>query len=226
MRICIVGASRGIGKQTAIKLAKEHNLILASRSKPELDPELNIDFEYIEYDALEGGLNLDGNIDGLLYAPGSINLKPIRSLKVDDFKNDFDINVLGFIRTFQSVQSQLNEGASIVVFSTVAVQSGMAYHASISAAKGAIEGLTTTLAAELAPKLRINAIAPSLIATELTERLTANEKTLAASIEKHPLKRIGKPQDAAELCQFLLSSKSSWITGQIFHLDGGISTIR
>ena len=222
MRICIVGASRGIGKQTAIKLAKEHNLILASRSKPELD----IDFEYIEYDALEGGLNLDGNIDGLLYAPGSINLKPIRSLKVDDFKNDFDINVLGFIRTFQSVQSQLNEGASIVVFSTVAVQSGMAYHASISAAKGAIEGLTTTLAAELAPKLRINAIAPSLVATELTERLTANEKTLAASIEKHPLKRIGKPQDAAELCEFLLSSKSSWITGQIFHLDGGISTIR
>ncbi|MFM7823251.1 MAG: SDR family NAD(P)-dependent oxidoreductase, partial [Bacteroidota bacterium] len=167
-------------------------------------------------------------INGLVYCPGSITLKPFRSLKADDFINDFQINLLGAVRCIQQYLPRLLETSnpSIVLFSTVAVQSGMAFHASVSAAKGAVEGFGKALAAELAPKVRVNVIAPSLTATPMAEKLTNSEAKLKASEERHPLKRIGQPDEIASMAKYLLSPEAAWVTGQVFHIDGGMSSLK
>jgi NAD(P)-dependent dehydrogenase (short-subunit alcohol dehydrogenase family) len=165
-------------------------------------------------------------LDGLVYFPGSINLKPFRSLKSTDFQQDFEINVLGAIHAIQFYAKQLKEGSSIVLFSTVAVQTGMPFHSTVSVAKGAVEGLTRSLAAEFAPKIRVNCIAPSLTQTKLAGRLLNSTEKIDAMAQKHPLKKIGSTQDLANAIDFLLNDSSSWITGQILAVDGGMSTLK
>ncbi len=165
---------------------------------------------------------------GLVYAVGTINLKPIGALTATDFDRDFRVNALGAALALQAAAPHLKavEGASVVLFSTVAVRQGFAAHASISMAKGAVEGLTLALAAELAPKVRVNCIAPSLTRTPLAEGLTRNEALAKGVAETHALRRLGEAEDSAGLAAFLLGPDSAWITGQVIGVDGGRSTLR
>ena len=166
------------------------------------------------------------SIDGLVYFPGSINLKPFNNLKEKDFKQDYEINVLGLINCLQFYHKSFNENASIVTISSIAANFGMPFHASISMCKSSVEALTKSLAAEWAPKIRLNCIAPSLISTKLSERLINSELKKEKISEKHPLKKIGDTDDISYIISFLLSEKSKWITGQIIRADGGLSNIR
>jgi len=159
--------------------------------------------------------------------PGSVNLKPFKALKTDIFRQDLELNFLGMVKTVHTILEKLlkAEQSSIVFFSTVAVKVGMPYHTSVAASKGAIEGFAKALAAEYAPKLRVNVIAPSLTDTPLVKRLLSDDKKKERMDARHPLKRIGNPEDIANVAAFLLSDKSSWITGQILGVDGGTSTL-
>lgn len=167
-------------------------------------------------------------LDGLMYCPGTILLKPFGQIQLTDFKKDWDIHVGGLIRVLQRYHPQLKAAgkASVVAISTVAVQTGMPFHASVAAAKGALEGLLRSLAAEWAPNIRVNGIAPSLTDTPLAVRLLRNEAQRESSEQRHPLKRIGSPEDIAQTAAFLLSERSSWMTGQVLHVDGGMSKVR
>ncbi len=222
----IIGASSGIGKALANKLVKERESVISiSRNLPDASFS-----HYYQHDILsdEDLPKIEGTIDGLVYCPGSINLKPFRALKQQDFENDFKLNVLGAIKAIQAYNAnlQLSKNASIVLFSTVAVQTGMPFHSSVAISKGAIEGLTKALAAEFSPKIRVNCVAPSLTNTPMAEKLINTPEKLEASNNRHPLKRIGNPEDMANTVEFLLSNNSSWITGQILHVDGGMSTLK
>ncbi len=222
----IIGASSGIGKALANKLVKERESVISiSRNLPDASFS-----HYYQHDILsdEDLPKIEGTIDGLVYCPGSINLKPFRTLKQQDFENDFKLNVLGAIKAIQAYNAnlQLSKNASIVLFSTVAVQTGMPFHSSVAISKGAIEGLTKALAAEFSPKIRVNCVAPSLTNTPMAEKLINTPEKLEASNNRHPLKRIGNPEDMANTVEFLLSNNSSWITGQILHVDGGMSTLK
>lgn len=167
-------------------------------------------------------------IDGFAYCPGTINLKPFHGLKLEDFQMDFEVNVKGAIKTLQPIVKQLKKqgNASIVFFSTVAVQQGMPFHSSVAASKGALEGLTRSLAAELAPHVRVNCIAPSVTDTPLASRILSSEEKKEASGKRHALNRVGSADEVARLAAFLLSDESGWMTGQIIGLDGGMSAIR
>lgn len=166
-------------------------------------------------------------VHGLIYCPGSINLKPFHRLTATDFAADYKINVEGAIKAIQHFLPMLKAApqASVLLFSTVAVQTGMPFHASVAAAKGAVEGLTRSLAAELAPKVCVNCIAPSLVQTELSARLTATDEKIQASAQRHPLARIGQPGDIAAMAAQLLANPG-WLTGQVIHIDGGMSALR
>lgn len=164
----------------------------------------------------------------MVYCPGSINLLPFKRIKQEAFLSDFNLQVLGAIKVLQKALPALRKSAnpSIVLFSTVAVQSGFNFHAQVAVSKGAIEGLTKSLAAEFAPKIRVNAIAPSLTDTPLANKLLNTPQKKEANANRHPLKRIGTVADIAQAANFLLSENASWITGQIIHVDGGMSTIK
>ena len=166
-------------------------------------------------------------IDGLVYCPGSINLRPFRGLKPEAFEHDLQINFISLVKVIQSVLPNLTASnqSSIVLFSSVAASMGMPFHTSVAAAKGAIEGFAKALAAEYAPKVRVNVIAPSLTDTPLAEKFLSNDEKKEKSAQRHPLKRVGTSDDMAQMASFLLSEKSSWISGQIFHVDGGMSTL-
>lgn len=227
-RIIIVGASSGIGHALAKQLMGEPQcrIISIGRQVPAgIETEQHITHDITSIESLPP---LEGAIDGLVYCPGSINLRPFKALKQQDFQNDFAINVLGAIKAIQQYLPNLTAAASasVVLFSTVAVQTGMPYHASVAAAKGAVEGLGRALAAELAPKVRVNVIAPSLVKTPLAARLTDTDVKVAAAGERHPLKRIGQPEELAALAAFLLSDVAGWITGQVLHADGGMSSLK
>ncbi len=230
MNYLIVGGSSGIGLALVNKLVSEgHQVYAASRHKGDLPASAH----YIELDVLKDVAGLKANlpevIDGLAYCPGTINLKPFARLKEEDFLNDFNVNVLGAVKVIQTLINQLkaSENASIVLFSTVAVQTGMGFHASIAASKGAIEGLTKSLAAEFSgSKIRVNALAPSLTATPLAQALISSPERIEASDKRHPLGRIGTAEELADAAYFLISPQSSWITGQILGIDGGMSSIR
>ena len=171
--------------------------------------------------------DLPEQLHGLAYCPGSINLKPFRSLKPAAFQADFDVNVLGAVKVLQAAHQVLKKGGgSVVLFSTVAVGQGMPFHASVAAAKGAVEGLTKSLAAEWAPAIRVNCIAPSLTDTPLAGRLLSTPEKKEASGQRHPLKRVGEPEEIAALAHFLLSDEGSWMSGQVIGMDGGMSTLR
>jgi NAD(P)-dependent dehydrogenase (short-subunit alcohol dehydrogenase family) len=171
---------------------------------------------------------LPDTFDGLVYCPGNISLRPFARIKSEDFMADFNLQVLGAIRCIQAVLPRLknSENASIVLFSTVAVQLGLGFHSQVAVSKGAIEGLTRALAAELAPKIRVNCIAPSLTDTPLAASLLSSEEKREANAQRHPLKKIGTTQDIANMVEFLVTDKSSWMSGQILHLAGGMSSLK
>lgn len=167
-------------------------------------------------------------LDGLVYFPGTINLKPFNRLNTEEFMRDYSINALGAATFVQAYLPQLKQStkASIVLMSTVAVQNGMPFHASIAMAKGAIEGLTRSLAAELAPAIRVNCIAPSLTATTMADRFINTQEKMEASEKRNPLKKVGAASELADAISFLLTEKSSWITGQVLAVDGGMGTLK
>jgi len=229
-RYLVVGGTSGIGLEiTKLLNQNENQVIVLSREKRNLDELINVSFLSADVTkSIEELPEINDKLDGLVYCPGTINLKPFKNLKIEDFKKDLEINFFGAVKVINKYLSNLvqSKNASIVLFSTVAVQTGMPYHSSIASAKGAIEGLTRTLAAEFAPEIRVNCIAPSLTNTPLAEKFINSENKLKASQDRHPLKRIGNPKEIAELVYFLLSESSSFITGQIIKVDGGISSIR
>jgi NAD(P)-dependent dehydrogenase (short-subunit alcohol dehydrogenase family) len=225
--ILLIGGSYGIGLAIAKELQFENNVYIASRSNENL---ADVKATHIAFDATTDTIDtsqLPTVIDGLVYCPGSINLRPFKGLKPESFETDLQINFLSLVKVIQSVLPNLlaSEQASIVAFSSVAATMGMPFHTSVAASKGAIEGFAKALAAEYAPKIRVNVIAPSLTDTPLADKFLNNETKQEKSAERHPLKRFGKPEDSAQMATFLLSDKSSWISGQIFHVDGGMSTL-
>lgn len=228
--IVIIGCGQGIGLAAAKILSENHQVTGISRTENPDVEKLNIDFH--QMDILTGNLdeiNFPDIVDGLVYAPGSINLKPFNRLTLEDFKNDFEINVLGSIKIIQKLLPNLKKSgsASIVLFSSVAAKLGMPFHASISASKSAVEGLTKSLSAELSSqKIRVNAIAPSLTDTNLASQLLSTPEKREASGKRHPLQRVGNPEEIAKMAEFLLSENSSWITGQIIGIDGGMGSVK
>ncbi len=225
----IVGHSSGIGfavAKTALTLG--HTVIGLSRrasglSSPDL---VEIGADVLEVDLAT--LGIPAALDGLVYCPGSINLKPFRSLQESDFLDDFKVSALGAVRALQAAGTALKAGhhPGVVLFSTVAVQQGMPFHASVAMAKGAVEGLTRSLAAEWAPSVRVNALAPSITHTPLSSRMLTTEARIQAIRDRHPLKQIGQPEDLAEAALYLLSDQAKWITGQVWAVDGGMSAVR
>lgn len=224
----IVGASTGIGFSLAQSLIEAGaNVFTASRTQPSL-PSIHIIWDAENPDS-QVFSSLPNIIDGLAYCPGTINLKPFNRFTSEDFQKDFQINVLGAVNVIQAVLPKLKAAgnASVVLFSTVAVQTGMGFHASVAASKGAIEGLTRSLAAEYAAsKIRFNAIAPSLTDTPLAKMLLSSPEKIDASNKRHPLGRVGTSADIASAAKFLLSGEGSWITGQILHIDGGMGNLK
>lgn len=226
----IVGASTGIGNALANQLAGEGHLVHGTYNKNvKASSDVNLVFHHL--DVLNEVVSLDflpDTIHGVVYCPGSINLKPFARIKPEEFERDFRLQVSGAVKVIQAALPKLKEAnnSSIVLFSTVAVQSGLNFHSQVAASKGAIEGLTRALAAELAPMVRVNCIAPSLTDTPLAASLLNTDQKKEANALRHPLKRIGSPTDIANMAEFLLSEKSSWVTGQILHVDGGMGTIK
>lgn len=227
--ILIIGAGKGIGLNSA-QLLKEENLYTISRN---LTPELEaLNTNFYEADIATDDLStleLPEELHGLVYCPGSINLKPFSRFSQEDFLADFQQNFLGAVKIIQKCLPLLKKsgGASIVLFSTVAAKVGMPFHTSIAASKGALEGFARSLAAEVAAnKIRVNVIAPSLSDTGLAEQLLSTEDKRAAGAKRHPLQRIGTSDDSAQAVEFLLSDKSSWITGQVLGIDGGLGSLK
>lgn len=221
--IVIVGGNSGIGLATA-QILKEQgaNLFLYSKSGEGTKAlDISQDFETMP--------NLPEVIDGVVYCPGTINLKPFHRISIADFQQELEVNFLGAVRVLQACVKGLKKSdqSSVVLYSSVSVQTGMGFHSGISSAKGAIEGLTKSLAAEWASShIRVNAIAPSLTDTPLASALLSTEEKKEASNKRHPLGRIGTSEDVAASTVFLLSPQSSWMTGQILHLDGGMSSLK
>ena len=224
----IIGASSGIGHSLAEMLAANGNEVFATFHQNEFESKQNIHAHALDVTTDFELDFLPETLDGLVYCPGSINLKPFHRLKPQDYLADYSLQVVGAIKAIQQCLPKLKKGdnPSIVMFSTVAVQKGFGFHAQVAASKGAIEGLTKSLAAEFAPTIRVNAVAPSLTDTPLAAKILNTDQKRTANAERHPLNRIGQPRDIASMANFLLSEEASWMTGQILHVDGGMSTVK
>lgn len=225
-RLIVIGGSKGIGNAIVTSLLSSYDEIVnISRTAPE---ESHPNLKHYNCDILNDELPDIDEADGLVYCPGSINLKPINRLSIDDFKNDFEINVIGAVKAIQKYLPALKKGhkPSIVLFSTVAAKLGMPFHASVAASKSAIEGLTKSLGAELAPTIRVNAIAPTVTDTDLASKLLRNDRMIEGMKERHPLKKYLQPQEVADMAGFLLSEKAASLSGQIFEMDCGIVSFK
>ena len=223
--VLIVGGSSGIGKSLVNMLLDTTKVISMSRTSSEIThPNLT---EYT-CDVLNDTLPELVSIDSIVYCPGSINLKPISRLKQDDFSTDFSINVLGAVKIIQKYLPVLKNGSnpSILMFSTVAVKMGMPFHASVAASKGAVEGLVKSLAAEFAPTIRVNAIAPTLTDTPLAAKLLRNDKLKEMRADMHPLKKYLQSEEVAEMAKFMISDKAMAFSGQVFEMDCGMVSIK
>ena len=225
----IIGGSSGIGLELVSMLEKENANVIATYNNNIVQDRQNV--KYFKFDVKTDVLNIEDfpeEIHGLAYCPGSINLKPFHRFKDEDFIDDFKLQVLGATKIIQLLLPKIkkSQDSSILLFSTIAVQFGFNFHSQVAISKGAIEGLTRSLAAELSPTIRVNAIAQSLTKTNLANRFLNTEEKIDLQSKKHPLKKLGEVKDIAEAAVYLLTPKSSWVTGQILHVDGGYSTIK
>lgn len=226
----IIGASSGSGKALALHLAAAGNRVIGTYNTHEVQSD-DPNIEYHHVNVLDDAPTLDFVPDvltGLIYCPGTISLRPFQRISPSDFLQDYNLQVVGAVRIIQAVAKRLlaSDDASITLFSTVAVQTGMPFHTQVAASKGAIEGLTRALAAEYAPKIRVNCIAPSLTDTPLASALLNTEQKREAGAQRHPLKRIGTVDDIVNAVDYLASKKASWVTGQVLRVDGGMSKVR
>ena len=224
--IVIIGGSKGIGFEILKQqLANNNQVYNISRNAPEVS---NPNLKHFQLNVLTDTLPEIEHIDTLIYCPGSINLKPIGSLSIDDFRNDFEINVIGAVKTIQKYLPLLKKGVnpSIILFSTVAVKLGMPYHASVATAKAGVEGLVKSLGAELASVVRVNAIAPTITETTLAANILRNDRMKENMVERHPMKNYLKPEEVANMANFLMSENAKSISGQIFEMDYGLVTFK
>ncbi|GAA0877178.1 SDR family oxidoreductase [Algoriphagus jejuensis] len=227
--ILIVGCSSGIGAALSNQLIADGHSVFGTYHSMSISESGFAKIQQL--DVLDESLDFSfvpDELDGLVYCPGALNLKPFARIKPADFIADYQLQVLGAVKAIQACLPKLKNASnpSVVLFSTVAVQTGFNFHSMVASSKGAIEGLTKALAAEFAPKIRVNCIAPSITDTPLTASLLGSQEKKDANAQRHPLKKIGKPEDLANLAEFLLLEKSSWMTGQIIHSDGGISSLK
>jgi NAD(P)-dependent dehydrogenase (short-subunit alcohol dehydrogenase family) len=218
-KILLIGASSDICKQLYNDFTAHYEFLLLSSDKEKSD--------YENFDLLNRQTYPEiSDIDGIVYFPGTINLKPFERFKENDFTDDYNINVKGLINILQFYKSSLNKGSSVVCFSTVAAKLGMPFHASIAMCKASVSSLCRTLAAEWSPNIRVNCISPSLVDTKMGSKFFRNEKQIELMNNRHPLKRTGRKTDISNFIEFLLSDRSSWITGQDISIDGGMSTVK
>ncbi|WP_235296051.1 SDR family NAD(P)-dependent oxidoreductase [Portibacter marinus] len=224
-KLLLVGGSSGIGKSILELLIDKYEVHNLSRSQPDLSHD---HLTHHQVDVLEDEIPEIDGINKIIYCPGTINLKPINSLKEEDFLNDFKVNVLGAVRVIKKYVRDLkrNGNGSILLFSTVAVQQGMPFHSSVAVAKAGVEGLTRSLAAELAPQIRVNCIAPSMTNTPLAKGILKDEKAIERIEDRHPLKRIMEAEDIAKMAVFLISEDARTMTGQVIGIDSGLSTLK
>lgn len=236
-KILIYGGTGGIGSEIGRLLQDQGDeIFLVGRDAEKASGLVSFDrVHFISGDVTSEGVfdrvmeEVGPELNGLVYAVGSINLGSLRRLGADDFVRDFQLNAMAAalaVKAALTTMKKGGDGGSIVLFSSVAALQGFSLHASVSMAKGAVSGLTLALAAELAPRIRVNAIAPSLTRTSLAEQLLSNEEAAEALAAQHPLKRLGLPEDIAHLAVFLLSSEAGWISGQIVSADGGRSSLQ
>jgi NAD(P)-dependent dehydrogenase (short-subunit alcohol dehydrogenase family) len=223
--IVIIGGSKGIGNAILKQAIENNKVINISRNLPEMSHPNLTNFQL---DVLNSELPDIEQVDVLIYCPGSINLKPIMSLGIDDFRNDFEINVIGAVKAIQKYLPTLKKGSnpSIILFSTVAAKLGMPFHASIATAKSGVEGLVKSLGAELAPTVRVNAIAPTITETSLSSAILRNDRMKENMIERHPMKGYLAPEEVAGMAEFLMSDNAKSISGQVFEMDYGIVSFK
>ena len=223
----IIGGNSGIGLALIKRLIDSgHQVWQASREQGDADLE-GVHWQPWSLEG-EASLELPDTLDGLAYCPGTVRLKPFHRISIEEFREDYEVNVIGAVSVIQQALPALkkSQSASVVLFSSVAAQQGMGFHASIGAAKAAVEGLTRSLAAELIAKVRVNAIAPSLTDTPLVGHLLDSDAKKEAASKRHPINQIGDPNDIAALAEFLLSDHSKFVTGQVYGIDGGLGSVR
>ena len=225
MNYLLVGSSSAIASKVIEKLKEQgHELWTISRSEIEVASQhkvLNVVTDDIPENFLPDTLH------GLIYFPGTIILKPFHRISVDEFMMEYQINFIGAVKSIQAALPALKRGnGSVVLISTVAATIGLGFHASIASSKAALEGLSKSLAAEYAPTIRFNVVAPSITDTPLAEKLLNTEEKKLNSGKRHPLNRVGESEDIASAILFLLGKESSWITGQTLHVDGGMSSLK
>ena len=216
--ILLVGASSQVAIDLIKKYRANYNFISLSRNPIFSDFKDFDSLDTITFPKIE-------SLDGIVYFPGNINLKPFKRIKIEEFQNDYNINVVGLLNILKFYERSLNNNSSIVMFSSVAAKVGMPFHASIAMYKSAITSLSRTLAAEWSPKIRLNTISPSLFNSTMSQKFLKDESMIERMSDKHPLNRVGSVSDISSMINFLISEQSSWITGQDFSVDGGMSTL-
>jgi len=231
----IFGATGSIGSSLAEQLTDSgHEVHLIARNEAELKPlSEKLGCTYSVADVLEENFvervksdASDLDVKGIAYCVGSIDLKPLKRVTESDLHNCMKLNLYSAIEVIKGFQEELKKNhGSIVLFSSVAAQKGFTNHTIIASAKAAIEGLTVTLAAEFAPNIRVNCIAPSLTSSKISQSMLKSPVVAEALAKAHPLKRLGEGKDSASLAKFLLGDESSWVTGQIIGVDGGRSRL-